>query len=72
MVLVVLVLWKASVTSNEEEWQAYVGTEFRDITGPAHLLQWWEARPASPCPFSRLHGDGDWLCGAVFFVLQIY
>ena len=43
-----LVLWKASVTSNEEELQAYVGTEFRDITGPAHLLQWWEARPASP------------------------
>ena len=36
------------VWQDEEEWQAYVGTEFRDITGPAHLLQWWEARPASP------------------------
>ena len=28
--------------------KTYVGTEFRDISGPAHLLQWWEARPASP------------------------
>ena len=31
--------------------KTYVGTEFRDITGPAHLahlLQWWETHPASP------------------------
>ena len=40
----VLVPWKTSITSNEEEWRAYVGTEFRDITGPAHLLS--GGRPA--------------------------
>ena len=28
--------------------QAKLETIFRDITGPTHPLQWWEARPASP------------------------
>uniref|UniRef100_A0A7S4LGP9 Uncharacterized protein n=1 Tax=Eutreptiella gymnastica TaxID=73025 RepID=A0A7S4LGP9_9EUGL len=37
-----------TIPGAQEEWQAYVGTEFRDITGPGHLLQWWEACPASP------------------------
>ena len=37
-----------TIPGAQEEWQAYVGTEFRDITGPAHLLQWWEVCPASP------------------------
>ena len=37
-----------TIPGAQEEWQAYVGTEFRDISGPAHLLQCWEARPALP------------------------
>ena len=36
-----------TILGAQAEWQAYVGTKFRDITGPAHVLQWWEAGPAS-------------------------
>ena len=37
-----------TIPGAQEEWQAYVGIEFRGITGPAHLLQWWKARPGRP------------------------
>ena len=31
----------------QDEWAAYVDTTFRDITGPTHLVEWWEPRPSS-------------------------
>ena len=30
----------------QDEWVAYVETTFHDITGPTHLVEWWDPRPS--------------------------
>ena len=31
----------------QDEWPAYVETTFCDITGPTHLVEWWDSCPSS-------------------------
>ena len=36
-----------SLPGVQDEWAAYVETSFCGITGPTHLVEWWDSRPSS-------------------------
>ena len=36
-----------SLPGVQDEWAAYVETTFCNITGPMHLVEWWDSRPSS-------------------------
>ena len=36
-----------TLPSVADEWAAHVETTFRDITGPTHLVEWWDSCPSS-------------------------
>ena len=36
-----------SLPGVQDEWAAYAETTFCDITGPTHLVEWWDSSPSS-------------------------